>query len=51
MSASRLGGVALLAVVLLAGAGCVERMMFIRSDPPGAPVWVDEQAVRGADAG
>ncbi len=45
MSASRLGGVALLAVVLLAGAGCVERMMFIRSDPPGAPVWVDEQYV------
>ena len=31
------GGTALL--------GCVERKMLIRSDPPGAPVWVDEQCV------
>ncbi len=30
---------------LLAGAGCVERKMLIRSEPSGAPVWVDEQYV------
>lgn len=24
-------------------AGCVERRMLIRSEPPGAPVWVDEE--------
>ena len=35
-------------ILLLAGAavlsaGCVERRMLIRSDPAGAPVWVDEQ--------
>ena len=33
---------ALLAAV---SSGCVERKMLIRSDPPGAPVWVDEKAV------
>lgn len=35
--------VAALAVVLCAG--CVERCILIRSDPPGAPVWVDEEYV------
>jgi len=39
-----------LAVLGLAGAlaaawGCVERVMQIRSEPSGAPVWVDEQYV------
>ena len=33
---------ALLAAV---SSGCVERKMFIRSDPSGAPVWVDEKPV------
>jgi len=33
---------ALLAAV---SSGCVERKMFIRSDPLGAPVWVDEKPV------
>jgi len=28
---------------LVLAAGCVERTMMIRSEPPGAPVWVDEQ--------
>jgi hypothetical protein len=28
-------------VLLLSVAGCVERKMYIRSDPPGAPVWLD----------
>jgi len=34
-------------VLLVAGvcAGCVERKLLIRSDPPGAPVWVDERRV------
>lgn len=33
---------AMAAVLLLAAAGCVERKMLIRSEPPGAPVWIDE---------
>ncbi len=36
---------ALAALVVLATAGCVERKMLIRSDPPGAPVWIDEKYV------
>ncbi len=28
---------------LALAAGCVERTMMIRSEPPGAPVWVDEE--------
>jgi hypothetical protein len=35
--------VLLLAGTVLLAAGCVERRMLIRSEPPGAPVWVDEQ--------
>ncbi len=38
--------VALLALAAaLCACGCVERRMLIRSEPPGAPVWVDEQYV------
>lgn len=33
----------LTAGALLAGAGCVERKMLIRSEPSGVPVWVDER--------
>jgi len=36
-------GVIVLVGLLLAAAGCVERKMVIRSEPPGAPVWIDEQ--------
>jgi len=32
---------ALLGVFL--AAGCVERKLLIRSEPPGAPVWIDEE--------
>lgn len=35
----------MVAVLVLSTAGCVERMISIRSDPPGAPVWVDERRV------
>ena len=28
---------------LAACSGCVERRIVVRSDPPGAPVWIDEQ--------
>ncbi len=31
--------------LLLTCAGCVERRLLIRSRPPGAPVWVDEEYV------
>ncbi|MHC5034064.1 MAG: PEGA domain-containing protein [Planctomycetota bacterium] len=31
--------------IVLALAGCVERKMLIRSEPTGAPVWVDEEYV------
>ena len=31
-----------LAVLTLGVGGCVERKLVINSDPPGAPVWVDE---------
>jgi hypothetical protein len=34
---------AMVAAGMLAG-GCVERRMLIRSDPSGAPVWIDEEA-------
>jgi hypothetical protein len=33
----------LIAGIVLATLGCVERKMLIRSDPPGAPVWIDER--------
>jgi len=36
----------LAAAALAAGSGCVERRLFIRSDPPGARVFVDGE-VRG----
>lgn len=42
------GGTAVLwavAINLCFCTGCVERRMLIRSDPPGAPVWLDEQMV------
>ena len=39
---------ALVFVVLCAG--CVERKILIRSEPPGAPVWVDEQSAGVAPA-
>lgn len=29
-------------LLMLAVAGCVERKMYIRSEPTGAPVWLDE---------
>ena len=29
-------------VLLLTVTGCVERKMYIRSEPGGAPVWLDE---------
>jgi len=32
------------ALMLVLGAGCVERKLVIRSRPAGAPVWVDETA-------
>ena len=35
----------LVAAVVAGTFGCVERKMFIRSDPPGAPVWLDENFV------
>ena len=38
-------GACVLAVLGLALAGCVEKKMLIRSEPPGAPVWVDEAPV------
>jgi hypothetical protein len=40
------GKLAVCLTVLLAAlavAGCVERKMLIRSEPPAAPVWVDEE--------
>lgn len=38
----KLTGVLILAWAALA-TGCVERHMIVRSEPPGAPAWVDEQ--------
>ncbi len=35
----------LCAALALLACGCVERRVFIRSHPPGAPVWVDEEYV------
>jgi hypothetical protein len=32
----------LMSVLLAFSAGCVERKLIIESDPPGAPVWVDQ---------
>jgi hypothetical protein len=37
--------VTLVSVLLLTTAGCVERKMYIRSEPTGAPVWLDETYV------
>jgi len=34
-----------LAALLALSCGCVERKMLIRSDPSGAPVWIDEKSV------
>ncbi|NLW51141.1 MAG: PEGA domain-containing protein [Candidatus Brocadiaceae bacterium] len=31
--------------LLTAASGCVERKMYIRSEPAGAPVWIDESYV------
>jgi hypothetical protein len=39
----KLSRVVLVLLLGAATAGCVERVMQIRSDPPGAPVWLDEQ--------
>lgn len=36
---------ALLVVGAVLATGCVERKMLIRSAPPGAPVWIDEEYV------
>jgi hypothetical protein len=36
---------AFLSLLLMAAAGCVERKMYIRSEPTGAPVWLDETYV------
>jgi len=33
----------LLLFATLAASGCVERRLFVRSDPPGAGVWIDEE--------
>lgn len=42
----RLRGIVLIGVLLAAASsGCVERKMLIRSDPPGAQVWVDDRPV------
>lgn len=38
-------GIALLAIVLVAGSGCVQRRMTIRSNPPGALVYVDDYQI------
>ena len=32
-------------LVFASASGCVERKLLIRSDPPGAPAWVDEEPV------
>ncbi len=38
-------GIAFLAIVLVAGSGCVQRRMTIRSNPPGALVYVDDYQI------
>ena len=38
-------GLVVLALLLPMLPGCVERKMLIRSDPEGAPAWVDEEPV------
>jgi hypothetical protein len=45
MSSARAVKGALCAVLVLLACGCVERRIFIRSYPPGASVWVDEEYV------
>ena len=43
--------VAVLGALVLAAcicSGCVERKLLIRSDPPGAPVWLDEKPLGAA---
>lgn len=35
----------LLVLIVLAAPGCVRRRMIVRSDPPGAMVYVDDQAI------
>jgi len=37
--------IAVMALAGLAAAGCVERRLLIRSEPAGAPVWIDEVRV------
>jgi hypothetical protein len=39
----RTRSVCILLFALALSAGCVERKLIIESDPPGAPVWIDEQ--------
>lgn len=41
----RASAVLLSVAALCAAVGCVERTLLIRSEPAGAPVWVDEQYV------
>ena len=38
-------GAACVSLLLMTAAGCVERKMYIRSEPSGAPVWLDEAYV------
>ena len=38
-------GIALLTLVMVAGSGCVQRRMTIRSNPPGALVYVDDYQI------
>jgi hypothetical protein len=46
MPASRvLHGAGLAAVLAFAGAGCIERKMVLRSEPPGAVAYVDDERV------
>ncbi|MFH0962674.1 MAG: PEGA domain-containing protein [Planctomycetota bacterium] len=37
--------VGVLAAVLLAGTGCVKRSLLVKSDPPGAAVFIDDKEV------
>lgn len=38
-------GIAILTIVMVAGSGCVQRRMTIRSNPPGALVYVDDYQI------
>ncbi|MEM1331626.1 MAG: PEGA domain-containing protein [Planctomycetota bacterium] len=38
----RLGGVCAATLVLLSLTGCVERRMFVTTEPPGARVWIND---------